>query len=36
LKFKVEVVCLFFTGEQNTGVYEPVLPFLVGVDVAYR
>jgi hypothetical protein len=34
VKFKVEVFCLFFTGEQTIGVHEPVLPFLVGVDVA--
>ena len=36
VKFKVEEFCLFFTGEQNIGVHEPVLPFLVGVNVACR
>jgi hypothetical protein len=31
LKFKVDVFCLFFIGEQ--GIHEPVLSLLVGVDV---
>jgi hypothetical protein len=33
VKFKVEVLRLFFTGEQSIGVHEPVHPFRVGVDV---
>ena len=34
LKFKVDIFCLFFIGEQD--MHEPVLPLLVGVDVEGR
>jgi hypothetical protein len=36
VKFKVKVFYLLFTGEQNIGLHEVVLPFLVGVDTLCR